>query len=103
LSALEKAAPSKATPGSLDAELVRGWIKDEMLKMTAQDKTGMADWALKSIGGKILNQSPSFQPKTPQSTWNVLSWLRDCSGPMKYADEMLTPDMTPGSCWPMEG
>ena len=71
------------------------------LEQFAADKTEKIDWAIESSGGRIMGSSPSHLVKVESST--LLSWLRDCYYPTKNPEEMLSPDMTTGSCWPMEG
>eukprot|EP00823_Brevimastigomonas_motovehiculus_P002994 TRINITY_DN179_c1_g1_i1.p1 TRINITY_DN179_c1_g1~~TRINITY_DN179_c1_g1_i1.p1 ORF type:complete len:1047 (+),score=360.22 TRINITY_DN179_c1_g1_i1:119-3259(+) len=107
--ALSSSPVATSTTGGVAKEEMKEWIaseieaeekklRDEMIMLTLGDKTGKVDWAARWMGARVVDASPTFSEAA--SGWAWLNYIRD--GPSKNPDEMLTSDMTPGSCWPMK-
>ncbi|EFC42478.1 predicted protein [Naegleria gruberi] len=67
---------------------------DESLDKYDADKIGLTDYALSSLGSKIVEHSPTY---SPSKFWPQLFV------PVKTPDMIIKPDTTIGNCWPMKG
>ncbi|KAG2375194.1 hypothetical protein C9374_010198 [Naegleria lovaniensis] len=67
---------------------------DDSLSKYAADKIGLADYALSSLGSKVVEHSPTYNPTA--GFWPLFSSI-------KRPDIILTSDTTIGNCWPMKG
>ncbi|KAF0971768.1 hypothetical protein FDP41_009991 [Naegleria fowleri] len=67
---------------------------DDSLSKYAADKIGLADYALSSLGSKVVEHSPTYNPSS--GFWPLFSSI-------KRPDIILTTDTTIGNCWPMKG
>ncbi|KFQ99825.1 SUN domain-containing protein 1 [Nipponia nippon] len=76
-------------------------IVNNALKLYAQDKTGMVDFALESGGGSILSTrcSETYETKTALiSLFGIPLWYFSQSPRV-----VIQPDMYPGNCWAFKG
>lgn len=70
------------------------------LKIYDADKTGRADYALESAGGRVVSIrcTKSYSNKA-QPSWG-LGWL---STPPSNPEDAIRPGMSPGECWAFQG
>ncbi|KAM3916469.1 SUN domain-containing protein 1 isoform 6-T6 [Leptodactylus fuscus] len=76
-------------------------IVNNALKLYAQDRTGMVDFALESGGGSILGTrcSETYETKTALvSLFGIPLWYLSQSPRV-----VIQPDMYPGNCWAFKG
>ncbi|XP_078513750.1 uncharacterized protein LOC144772924 [Lissotriton helveticus] len=73
-------------------------MKQPSAGFSCQDTVLKADFALKSLGGRVVAHSESY--KSDENTFCIF-WF--CWKYSKPADVMLQPDNTPGNCWALRG
>ncbi|XP_041364601.1 SUN domain-containing protein 2-like isoform X2 [Gigantopelta aegis] len=93
--------PSGSSKGSGVSEEYVRFIVDEAIQKFSADKTGMADYALESIGGSIISIrcSVTYYKKTALvSIFGIPLWYASNS-----PRTVIQPDVYPGQCWAFKG
>ncbi|CAG9864856.1 unnamed protein product [Phyllotreta striolata] len=74
-------------------------LVDNQLAIYSADKTGRTDYAMESLGGRIISTIPHTENVDFAKTFFGITLCEGTNGPKA----MLRPDMTPGHCWAFKG
>lgn len=92
--------PSHGSLSSISEDMVKAWIKDA-LDLYSADRVGMADYALETSGGQVVNTrcSKTFNHRTALVRILGIPLFYNINSPRS----IIQANTMPGDCWAFEG